>query len=182
MLQQHPELRLGVIASTRKVSSGAFDDDPSKLVLDRAFRGGAFIRSGSLVKAYDLFRSQFQTAAAGATTSDLVQIRDVQCQFAQVLDARLRSEAADLGYIRAPFETRHVSDADHERVRADLEGRGGQKRQLVTAGREDSDNDLPFLESTALFFRQLDGRLQKVERITLPLGRERTSGANDQRD
>src|SRR5438552_9156836 len=136
MLQQHPELRLAVIASTRKVSSGAFDDDPSKLVLDPACRGGGFIRSGSLVKAYDLFRIQFQTAAAGATTSDLVQIRDIQCQFAQVLEPRRRREAADLRYVRAPFETRHVSDTGHERVRADLESPGGQKGQLVTAGRE----------------------------------------------
>src|SRR6266496_992441 len=182
MLQQHPELRLAAMVSTRKVSSGAFDDDPSKLVLDRAFRCRGIIRSGGLVKAYDLFRIQFQTAAAGATTSDLVQIRDIQCQFAQVLEPRRRREAADLRYVRAPFETRHVSDAGHERVRADLESPGGQKGQLVTAGREDSENDLPFLESKALFFRQLDGRLQKVERITLPLGRERTSGANDQRD
>src|SRR5438876_6250941 len=184
MLQQHPELRLAVIVSTSKISFGAFDDDPSKLVLDRAFRCGGIIRirSGGLVKAYDLFRIQFQTAAAGATTSDLVQIRDIQCQFAQVLEPRRRREAADLRYVRAPFETRHVSDTGHERVRADLESPGGQKGQLVTAGREDSENDLPFPESTALFFRQLDGRLQKVERITLPLGRERTSGANDQRD
>src|SRR5207247_4778219 len=97
MLQQRPELRLAVMVSTSKVSSGAFDNDPSKLVLDRAFRGGGIIRFGGLVKAYDLFRIQFQTAAAGATTSDLVQIRDVQCQFAHVLDPRLRSEAADLG-------------------------------------------------------------------------------------
>lgn len=89
-----------------------------------------------VLKPGDLWRSEFQVAAAGPAAPDGVEIDWIQRQRVHIAQLRRFREATDLWHIRAVRQRSDMSNFVHERIRRRSSRPRGEDRQLVILRRQ----------------------------------------------